>query len=262
MEFSCLHDLHCHTVLSSCCHDARMTAEAVFSHAAKAGYDTQCVTDHLWDESVPGASPWYRPQDIPHVTQNLPLPSAPLRALFGCETEFLGGARLGLSLDRFDLFDFVAVPINHTHMKGFVRPQGVDTEEKMARLLTERLEDLCRLPLPFSKIGVAHLTGTLMFEEGDVTKIYSAMEERRLMKCFDFLARKGAGIELNAGAFPEWEKNPGPWLRLYRLAKKAGCRFYLASDAHTVDGLDGVTKRLPPVVRALELTEADRYLVP
>lgn len=83
-----LNDLHCHSSLSACCADKRMTPERILRHAEEAGYETICLTDHLWDSAVPGASGWYAPQNIEHVRAALPLPQAPsCHFYFGCETE-------------------------------------------------------------------------------------------------------------------------------------------------------------------------------
>ena len=84
MKFAVGHDLHCHTNLSSCCKDERMTAENILANAAASGYDTVCFTNHLWDAAVEGASAWYAPQHIDHVRRLLPLPTAAgVRVCFG-----------------------------------------------------------------------------------------------------------------------------------------------------------------------------------
>ncbi len=72
-----LNDLHCHSSLSSCCGDERMVPERILRHAVEVGYEAICLTDHLWDSAVPGASKWYAPQDIAHVRSALPLPEDP-----------------------------------------------------------------------------------------------------------------------------------------------------------------------------------------
>ena len=77
MKFPLNHDLHCHSVLSECSSDPEMTVERILRHAEEHGYSVQCISDHLWDAAVPGASKWYAPQDIAHVKQSLPLPTCP-----------------------------------------------------------------------------------------------------------------------------------------------------------------------------------------
>ena len=79
------HDLHIHTELSSCSRDPEQNAAALLAYAQKNNFNTICVTDHFWDETVPGASGWYQPQNFEHITKILPLPEAEgIRFLFGC----------------------------------------------------------------------------------------------------------------------------------------------------------------------------------
>ena len=257
-----LNDLHCHSSLSACCADKRMTPERILRHAEEAGYETICLTDHLWDSAVPGASGWYAPQNIEHVRAALPLPQAPsCHFYFGCETELPVNGVPALSREHFDLFDFVVIPVNHMHMAGLVRAEGIDTPEKMAVNIENRLENLLEQNLPFRKIGLAHLTIGLMFREGKIADVMHAMSEARLLRIMKGYAAAGTGIELNATAFSEMTDRPDDILKIYRIAKEAGCRFYCSSDAHSVEAMDGVPQNLPAVIQALGLTEADAYQI-
>ena len=257
-----LNDLHCHSSLSACCADKRMTPERILRHAEEAGYETICLTDHLWGSAVPGAAGWYAPQRSEHVRAALPLPQAPsCHFYFGCETELPVNGVPALSREHFDLFDFVVIPVNHMHMAGLVRAEGVDTPEKMAVNIENRLENLLEQNLPLRKIGLAHLTIGLMFREGRIADVMHAMSEARLLRILKGYAAAGTGIELNATAFSEMTDRPDDILKIYRIAKEAGCRFYCSSDAHSVEALDGVPKNLPAVIQALGLTEADAYRI-
>lgn len=258
-----LNDLHCHSTLSSCCADPQMTPETILEHAQRAGFSALCLTDHLWDRAVPGSSNWYAPQDVDHVRSALPLPQGETLAFrFGCETELPMNCIPALARDNYDLFDFVVIPVNHMHMKGLVRPVEVDTPEKMAVLVEDRLEKLLELDLPFEKIGLAHLTCPLMFAEGLISDVVRGMSEARLLRIFKGYAQAGAGIELNAHAFGEWDTRREEMLVMYRAAKEAGCLFYLSSDAHSVDEMDSIAKNLPKVIDALGLTEKQQYQLP
>lgn len=260
MEFR-LEDLHVHSHLSSCCTDARMTPEAMLAFAEAHDYAALCVTDHLWDRAIPGASRWYAPQDIEHVHASLPLPkSEKLPFYFGCETELPANGVPALAREHFDLFDFVIIP--PTHMKGLVRPEGVDTPKKMAEYVTDRLENLLNLDLPFEKVGIAHLTDPLMFAEGSIAEVIREMDFRRLERIFRGYAAAGAGIELNAASFPEWETHSEDILSIYRIAKEAGCKFYACSDAHAIEELRAVPEFIPEVVERLKLTADDQYCIP
>lgn len=256
------HDIHQHTHLSACCHDPLLVPETILEHAIQAGYDTVCITDHFWDPAVPGASPWYAPQNLEHVRKNLPVPKADgVRFLFGCETEYCGKQKLAISLPTFDYFDFVVIPVNHFHMQDFVRPSHIVEPEEIAGLMIERLLELQALPLPFTKIGVAHFTCTTTRLHLPLAPVYDAMPEEQLFDIFDKFAKLGAGIELNACGFPASEADQQALYRPYQIAKAAGCKFYFASDAHRVQSLD-IQQKLRPVVQALSLTPDDIYHIP
>ena len=171
-----LEDLHVHSHLSSCCMDERMTPNAILAFAEAHDYASLCLTDHLWVRAVPGASGWYAPQDIDHVRSSLPLPkSEKLPFYFGCETELPANGIPALAREHFELFDFVVIPPNHMHMKGFVRPEGVDTPKKMADCVTDRLENLLNLDLPCCGDRIAFVpTKELRKDRKKLTDLYRA----------------------------------------------------------------------------------------
>jgi len=260
MTFSLDQDLHIHSTLSTCCDDNNMTTETIANFAVVHGYREVCIADHVWSTAVAGAIDWYRSQDIAHISLNKPLPAIPgLSFYFGCETEYLGGNSLSITRNEFDLFDFVIIPVNHMHMTDFVRPGGIENAEDMATLVLTRLRELLQLSLPWEKIGIAHLSADTMYDEGSIADVLDAMDSKILIEIFSKLARLGAGVELNAGAFKEWESRRESFVRVYDIAAKAGCRFYLASDAHFQENLGGIQKHLLDVVKTLGLSEDQKY---
>ena len=270
MKFQVNHDLHCHSTLSSCCGDANQTIQAIYDRAVQQGLETQCITDHLWDSAVPGPSNWYAPQNIEHVKQGKAELEAILakrtdgpRMVFGCETEYCGGNKLGLSREGFEEFDFVIIPPNHYHMVNFTRDAAINTEEAIAELFVSRLEELTKLDLPWEKVGIAHLNCSLTFREGDHAKVYAIMDEARLKTVFSFLAARGAGIEINTSCFGAgWREREEEQLRLFRIARDCGCKFYIGSDAHSIQGMEGMMEVGREVVDLLELTDEQRYRIP
>jgi histidinol phosphatase-like PHP family hydrolase len=143
------HDYHIHTFLSSCSKDPAQTPDAILEYAIRNDFDSVCLTDHLWDRAVPGASRWYEPLDLDNLRKSLPLPkNDKVKVFLGCETEFCGGKKLGLSRENFEQLDFVLIPINHMHMIGFVRPTNVVSIDQMIQLIPQRLEELLALDLP------------------------------------------------------------------------------------------------------------------
>ena len=266
LQFPIDHDYHFHSTLSRGCGDPACTPQAIFELAAREGYSALCLADQLWDPDVPGCKPPYDGQTPAKLLAARSFAAAAsdkgLRCLVGCETEYAGGTALGLTAEHFSLFDFVVIPPNHMHLKGFVRPEGVDSPAAMAELFTRRLEELSALPIPMEKVGVAHLTGSVLYGEGQVSDVLRLMDEGRLYAALRRFAERGAGIELNADAFREMDAEPELTLWPYRVAKRAGCRFYCASDAHKLVDFYRVRQVLPAIVDALGLTRDDLYTIP
>ena len=83
MRFTIDHDLHIHSQLSLCSGDPGQNTAAIFAYGVKNGLKTLCLTDHMWDPAVPGASGWYAAQSYERTKTALPLPqSESVRFLF------------------------------------------------------------------------------------------------------------------------------------------------------------------------------------
>ena len=93
-----------------------------------------------------------------------------------------------------------------------------------------------------------------------------AVQEDRFRAAMRRFATLGAGIELNLACFagnlnrPDITRDDD--LRLFRMAKDEGCRFYLASDAHHPAELDLVPRYAPDVVSALGLGARHLFRLP
>ena len=61
MRFVIDDDFHIHSFLSDCSRDPAQTSERILDYARQNGLRTICLTNHFWDEKIPGASDWYRP---------------------------------------------------------------------------------------------------------------------------------------------------------------------------------------------------------
>ena len=122
------HDVHVHTTLSACCHDPEATPANILARAHGTELRTIGFADHLWDAVCPGASAWYAPQHVEHVQrlrQQIRTNVNGVRTLFGCESEYCGDGKVGLSRGAAAAFDFVLLPMSHLHMKDFVVPADV-----------------------------------------------------------------------------------------------------------------------------------------
>ncbi len=257
MRFRADHDLHIHSMLSLCSGDARQNAAAIFAYGLENGYSTLCLTDHMWDSAVPGASGWYAAQPFERAKTALPLPqSDSLRFLFGCETDMDRNRVIGVSDAVIPELDFIIVPTTHMHMRGFT-VEGNEGVEERAKLWAERFDALLDSSLPFEKTGVAHLTCSLIYgaRTPEVLESIPAEEYRRL---FEKAAKKGIGIELNSPAPAAGGAEAETLLMPYRIAKEEGCRFYLGSDAHHPEDLAKARANFEAIIDLLGLTEDDK----
>jgi histidinol phosphatase-like PHP family hydrolase len=258
MSFIIDHDLHIHTQLSSCSNHPEQTPAAILSYAVENHLRHICLADHFWDETVPGASGWYEPQNYGHVTKALPLPTAEgIRFDFGCETDMNRFGTLGISRETLDRFDFVIVPTNHLHMGIFSVPEGCTSVAARAAYFMERTHGLLDMDLPFHKMGLAHFTCPLMasWSEGSRDDMLNAITDEAFAALFTRIAACGLGVELNTSLEDAQSEAA---LRPYRIARDCGCKFYLGSDAHSPDGLKHAIPRFRAIVDALGLTEEDK----
>ena len=259
------HDYHIHSFLSSCSSDPNQLPEAILQYARENGLKRIVITDHFWDSDVPGASNWYAPQNYLHISQSLPLPQAEgIEFLFGCETDMDKFFTVGVADQNLDKFDFIIVPTTHLHMGGFTLESAEATVEERAELYVKRLDALLDKNLPFEKIGIAHLTCSLI-APGDFEnhmKVLDLIPDETFVRLFKRVQEKGAGVELNMDIFKYAEKDLDRVLRVYRIAKSCGCKFYIGSDAHSVGRLQAEKKNAERIIALLELEESDKFTFP
>ena len=260
MRYRIDHDLHIHSFLSDCSRDPAQTPEAVLDYAVRNHFTSVCLTDHYWDSAVPGASDWYRPQDYAHIAQSLPLPQKDgISFLFGCETDLSKDGKIGIPDFRFADFGFVIIPTTHLHMTGFtLTAEDAADDNRRAELWIERLDRLLDIDLPFEKIGIAHPACPLIGR--NYLSVLDRIPPDELERVFSKAASRGCGIELNAGDFAFSEADADTVLRIFRIAKGCGCRFYLGSDAHHPDGLVKALPRFERAVSLLDLQETDKFI--
>ncbi len=265
MRYIADHDYHIHSKISLCSADPAQTPEAILQYGSDSGFSTIILTDHHWDESVPSdLNEFYRVQNYAYVTAAKPLPQKDgIRFLFGCEVDLDKNLTLGMAHDHFDRFDFIIIPTTHLHMDGFTIGSGDACLERRAELWVERFDAVLNMDLPFHKIGIAHLTCSLM-APGDFNNhivVLNMIPDEALRRLFTKAAGKGVGIELNFPYFNYEGQALESILRIYRTAKDCGCKFYFGSDAHHPAELSGAKALFEAVIDALGLTEEDKFKI-
>ena len=265
MKYIVDHDYHIHSELSECSSDPLQTPKRLLEYAKRSGLTDICVTDHFWDERVPGASDWYKPQNLAHVKNSLPLPTEDgVRFRFGAETEMDKFFTVGMSLPCFDEFEFVIIPTTHMHMRGFVISDAdADSNLRRAELWVQRLDKLLDMPLPFRKIGIAHLACGLLNNRSraDYLETLSFISDDEMRRVFTKAAEAGCGIELNRFDVGVNDSEVDAVYRMFRIAKECGCKFYLGSDAHHPSELESAIAVFERAVDILGLTEDDKFRI-
>ena len=258
MRYCFDNDLHIHSQLSLCSRDPEQTPDAILQYAVENGLKTICLTDHYWDENVPGPSDWYAKQDYAHIAQALPLPQTDgIRFLFGCETDLRADMTLGISPAVYDRFDFIVIPTTHLHMDGFTCRGDEDAEER-ARLWVSRFDGVLDMELPFHKVGIAHLTCDLMYKHHSEETL-GYLTEKDYAPLFRKAAERGVGIELNFPSDSLTDENRELKLLPYRVAKAEGCKFYFGSDAHHLEKLALEKQNAETIIDLLGLEESDKF---
>lgn len=257
-------DYHIHSHLSLCSSDPGQTQTAIREILGADGFTDLCLTDHYWDERVcADISDWYRKQDTAHLLSEGRTESGNgVRFRFGAEVDMTMDHTVGISDEMAEKLDFIIVPTTHLHMKMNIDQQS--GAEERAQAWIDRFDALLRKDLPFEKIGLAHITCTLIrskVKNGHL-EVLRLIDDETMRQLFSETAKKGMGVELNFDPdqwAPEFvEEN----LRPYRIAKACGCKFYFGGDAHTRDELKENRRRFEHTVDLLDLIEDDRFVIP
>ena len=263
MKFKYDHDFHIHSVLSSCSRDPEQSTQNILNYAKIEGLNKIVLTDHFWDDAVPGASNWYNPQNLDHIQKALPLPKADgIEFLYGCETDFDKFCTVGVAKETLDTFDFIIIPTTHMHMVDFtISREDAASKEERAKLWISRLDTLLSMDLPFHKIGIAHLACSLIngASREDYLDTLDLIPTAEMERVFAKAAKVGVGIELNMYDMNWRDGEQERILRMFRIAKEQGCKFYLGTDAHHPDAFNKSRKVFERAIDLLGLTEDDKF---
>jgi histidinol phosphatase-like PHP family hydrolase len=254
------HDIHVHTKFSSCCNDEHALLENYITRAKELGITTLGISDHLWEENVEGASEWYKPQGLNRIWETgetIKKINPDIRVLLGAEAEYAKGI-LSITPESAARLDYVLVPHSHTHMKGFVLPETVNTLEGVANYMVRSFKEITVKGIatviahPFQPGGYNNIR--------DLLQIYSYLPDSTFAECFTLAKKHHTGIEINIGSF--FNESPlddifkRSYLRMYQIAKDCGCQFSFGSDTHSINKLSRI-KLGELIADYLKLTEDD-----
>lgn len=262
MKFQFDHDYHIHSFISPCSSDPQQIPENILKYAEANGLREIVLTDHFWDTKAQGDIHriWH---EVPFeaLAAARPLPQGEqTRFRFGCETDMDGEFNIGIHPCHYGDFDFIIVPTTHMHLWF---PGSVSVRER-ADLYIRRFDKVLEHDLPFEKVGIAHLTCSLManmYREAHL-EVLQMVPDQELERLFLGAKEKGCGIELNFVPERYNREELEIILRPYRIAKGCGCKFYLGSDSHSQNGFEQVPGRFGTIIDALGLTEDEKYVIP
>lgn len=244
-------DFHTHTNISPC--GARHNTLQTLLDTLCTGEDglrVLGVSNHLWDSDVPGASPWYVPQNVPHVLairEELKVADTHgARVLIGAEVEFSGDCRVAITEEHAKLFDYLLITANHLHMKDFIIPTSVRDPDEVRDVLISRFKAAAAVDLPV-KCGICHPFVPLSFKD-DEFEIISGISDEVYGDCFEIAKKHGKSIEIHSAALnPHLPLNEYgfcmEYARMLRIAREAGCTFHIGSDIHEPVTLPGIRLR-------------------
>lgn len=233
-------DLHVHSFLSSCAKTDAVPAD--YLELCKTnGITTIGFADHMWDNKVAGASPWYKPQDMQHISQireMIPSDIGGIRVLFGCETEYIGGGVIGITKESARELDFVLIPPNHFHMKDFVIPASVTENDEYKKYLIDRFMEVCDIELDVP-IGIAHPFMPLGIP--DTNAVLELITDDEYIKCFTYAKHRDKSIEIQTSIAV---LNNPEYNRMIKIASDCGCMCHIGSDSHGLEKFNEAHQRL------------------
>ena len=161
MRYISDHDYHIHSQLSLCSGHPEQTTANILKYGEDNNFKHICLTDHYWDENVPGASTgFYGTQNNAWIDKALPLPeSDKVKFHFGVETDMDKHMVVGVSEKMMDRFEFIIIPTTHLHMMGFTLDEKDGSTERRAELYVERFARLMEKDLPWHKALEHNLHG-------------------------------------------------------------------------------------------------------
>lgn len=253
------YDLHVHTHLSDCASKDALFHRYIVA-AEQAGQSILGFTDHSWAKGVPGASPWYQKQPYTRLAEQkkqiedyLASHPSPVKVLQGAEGEF-ANFLLGIDEEAAAYADYIIVPHDHVHMKGFVIPEDQTTPKEMAGFLLKSFEALCKHPKRDLFVGLCHPMVPCCMPWQFKSEVYTYLTDDQLRDALTAAKEARVWIELNLSEFacvPSEELENYEYIRFFRIAKEVGNILYWGSDAHTVKTYE---ERIPFSQKVLALT--------
>lgn len=254
------HDFHIHTSLSYCA-KKEATFEYYQNIAKELNFEKIGFSDHLWDDAYEQVWPsFYKGQNVARVMRlkDIIHDFDNVKLYLGCEAEYdplIKG--VALTEKNAERFDFINVPISHTHMimpKEYYEPM-----EKHKDFMLNAWNEVMNCPVTKYIKAIVHPFSAVCCPYG-TAPLFNLITDDEYKFAFDQAAEKGIAIEINMGEFynrTEQEIPNLPVVRMFRIAKDCGCKFVFGSDSHGVGGHKDYVEHGELVTNMLDITEDD-----
>lgn len=253
-------DTHIHTTVSDCCEDLQMTAENIAVSAWKRGLKMIAITDHIWANTAVPCNEFYKvhPEDklVKHA-ESIRKGEYPIPVLAGCEADMRAPGEFGITKESREKFDLVLLSSDHFHMTKFVEQAESDTPAAWAK-------QMMRFFRSAANSGLADILVHPMFLIGHVEhydKAIGTIPDSELLEMFAEAAEKRVAMEINTAVVASAKRgefSEETMIRLFSLAKLAGCKFTFGSDAHNISDFDSFSLA-ETFAEKLELTKNDLF---
>lgn len=229
-------DLHLHTHLSPCAsRDA--TPAAYIERAAQQGITTLCFTDHYWDPLA--CKPMLWGSDVFELREQFPKQSA-VRVLLGCETECIGGGRIGITPQTAAKLDFVLLSTGHFRAKGLTIPEDVTTLPQVRAFMWDIMHDAVRADLGVPTALAHPFFANGFHEQND--ELIAGFTNNDLHEIFSLAKKYGVAVEVNGPTSVFGARNADGWsiafTRVLQAAHRCGCTFTAGSDSHRLESFE------------------------
>lgn len=256
-------DTHLHTPLSKCCSDPAETIENVAALLAGRGYRLIAVTDHVWGHPSVPPNPWYARHPEQGTLEQAAYIHAhqkefPLTVLASCEADMKAPGIFGITPAMRESLDLIVLSSDHFQLRDFVEQPAEVTPENLARLMMKFFRSAVR------ESGAHILSHPLYTNSYDefYDRALACISDAELLDALGEAAERKIALELNAGLFfASTAKGRYKWesmVRVFTLAKQAGCKFTFGTDAHKMADFD----KAPLCGKMADdagITEADMY---
>lgn len=235
-------DLHIHTHLSPCAR-SEMRLRPILDACERRGIRYLGITDHISAAS----NAWILTETRKELTEL----RAPVQVWLGCEADILAVGEHTITAEVRSSVDYVMAAANHFHLPSVAHPLG-ESLEAVGRHILEMFRYACTLE--FVDV-MAH--PMLVFAGTFDPTCVELLSDRDLEQAIEPAVQNKIAMEIS----PRMLTRDQMYFRMrfYSLCKKAGLKFSIGSDAHSL-GSVGRTETLVTVIGELGITDGDIWL--